>query len=149
LGEKTQSTLEVMDLTTICHSFPQMPELLIPRDNLLNTVERMFGGDIELVMIEGEEGLGKTTLLAQFAQWHPNRTFSIFIKAASRFGYDPATVRYDLLRTTPCCVKCSTRLSLPPRFLPECNPFFRSSTKSKMPRHFGRRRPEPLGGECG
>jgi hypothetical protein len=49
-------------------------------------------------MIEGGEGLGKTTLLAQFARQHPDHTFSVFIKAASRFGYDPATVRYDL-----CC----------------------------------------------
>jgi hypothetical protein len=89
---------EVMDLTTICQSFPRIPELLIPRDNLLNTIERMFGGEIELVMIEGEEGLGKTTLLAQFARRHPDHTFSVFIKAASRFGYDPTTVRYDL-----CC----------------------------------------------
>jgi hypothetical protein len=50
------------------------------------------------VMIEGDEGLGKTTLLAQFARRHPDHTFSVFIKAASKFGYDPATVRYDL-----CC----------------------------------------------
>jgi signal recognition particle GTPase len=48
-------------------------------------------------MIEGGEGLGKTTRLAQFAQRHPDHTISVFIKAASRFGYDPATVRYDLV----------------------------------------------------
>jgi hypothetical protein len=64
MAEKAQSMPEVMDLTLVCHSFPRLPELLIPRDNLLNTVERMFGGEIELVMIEGGEGLGKTTLFA-------------------------------------------------------------------------------------
>ena len=98
MAEKIRSMPEVMDLTLVCHSFPRLPELLIPRDNLLDTIERMFGGEIELVMIEGSEGLGKTTLLAQFARRHPDHTFSVFIKAASRFGYDPTTVRYDL-----CC----------------------------------------------
>jgi hypothetical protein len=98
MTEQTQPIPEVMDLTLVSHSFPRLPELLIPRDNLLNTIERMFGGAIELVMIEGDEGLGKTTLLAQFARRHPDHTFSVFIKAASKFGYDPATVRYDL-----CC----------------------------------------------
>jgi hypothetical protein len=98
MEEKAQSKLEVMHLTLVCQSFPRLPEPLIPRDNLLNTIERMFAGEIELVMIEGDEGLGKTTLLAQFAWQHPDHTFSVFIKAASKFGYDPATVRYDL-----CC----------------------------------------------
>ena len=98
MEEKTPSTLEIMDLTRICQSFPRLPEPLISRDNLLDTIERMFGGAIEIVMIEGDEGLGKTMLLTQFAMRHPNHAFSVFIKAVSRFGYDPSTVRYDL-----CC----------------------------------------------
>ena len=96
MAEKTQPTPEGMDLTLVCQSFPRLPDPLIPRDNLLNTVDLMFGDEIELVMIEGGEGLGKTTLLAQFARRHADHTFSVFIKAASRFGYDPATVRFDL-----------------------------------------------------
>jgi hypothetical protein len=96
MAEKTRSILEVMDLTLVCHGFHRLPELSIPRDNLLNTIERMFEGGIKLVMLEGSEGLGKTTLLAQFARPHVNHTFPVFIKAASRFDYDPATVCYDL-----------------------------------------------------
>ena len=87
-----------MDLTLVCQSFPRLHVPLIPRDNILDTIERMFEGEIELVVIEGREDLGKTTLLAQFARRHPNHTFSVFIKPASSFGYDPASVRYDL-----CC----------------------------------------------
>jgi hypothetical protein len=98
MTEQTHPIPAVMDLALCSHSFPRLPELLIPRDNLLNTIERMLGGAIELVMIEGDESLGKTTLLAQFARWHLDHTFSVFIKAASKFGYDPATGRYDL-----CC----------------------------------------------
>jgi ATP/maltotriose-dependent transcriptional regulator MalT len=87
MAEKTQQILEVMDLTCVCQSFPRLPTPLIPRDNLLKTIDLMFGDEIELVMIEGGEGLGKTTLLAEFARRHADHTFSVFIKAASRFGY--------------------------------------------------------------
>jgi hypothetical protein len=59
MAEKTQPTPEVMDLTLVCQSFPRLPDPLIPRDNLLNTVELMFGDEIELVMIEGGRRFGK------------------------------------------------------------------------------------------
>lgn len=98
MEQKTLSKIEVMDLTLVCQSFPRLPEALIPRDNILDTIERMFQGGIKIVMIEGDEGLGKTTLLAQFVQRHPNHTFSVFIRPMSKFGYDPVSVRYDL-----CC----------------------------------------------
>jgi hypothetical protein len=46
MKKKAQSELEVLDLTLVCQSFPRLPEPLIPRDNLLNTIERMFRGEI-------------------------------------------------------------------------------------------------------
>jgi KaiC/GvpD/RAD55 family RecA-like ATPase len=98
MEQKGLLTLEVMDLTLVCQSFPREPMPEIRRDNILDTIERTFAGDNEVVMIEGGEGLGKTTLLAQFARRHANHAFSLFIKPASSFGYDPASLRYDL-----CC----------------------------------------------
>ena len=98
MGEVPDSRLEIMDLSLVCQSFPRLREPLIPRDNILDTIERMFEGEIELVAVEGDEGMGKTTPLAQFARRHPNHTFSVFLRPASRLGYDPTSVRYDL-----CC----------------------------------------------
>ena len=98
MGEATRSNLEVMNLTLVCQSFPRLREPLIPRDNILDTIERMFEGEIELVAVEGDEGMGKTTLLAQFSWRHPNHIFSVFLRPASKLGYDPTSVRYDL-----CC----------------------------------------------
>lgn len=96
MREPSISKTEVMDLTTICQSFPRLPRKIIPRENVIDAVERMFDGGIELVTIEGEEGLGKTTLLAQFAKCHPNNTFSVFIRPPSRLSSDPASIRFDL-----------------------------------------------------
>jgi len=59
MAEEIQPTPEVMDLTLICQSFPRLPKPLIPRDNLLNTIEFMFAGEIDLVMIEGARAWGK------------------------------------------------------------------------------------------
>jgi ATP/maltotriose-dependent transcriptional regulator MalT len=80
MEEQVYTKGEVMDLTTVCHSFPRLPERMISRDNIIDVLERMFDGGIELVSVEGEDGLGKTTLLAQFAKCHPHNTFSVFIR---------------------------------------------------------------------
>lgn len=82
----------------VCQSFPTLPKRMIPRDNILDTLERVFQSDIDLLLIEGDEGIGRTTLLAQFALRHRVNTFCAFIRPTSRFSYEPSTIRYDL-----CC----------------------------------------------
>lgn len=84
-----------MDLTTACYSFPVLEENLILRDNLLDTIETMFSKN-DVVVIEGEEGIGKTTLLAQFSKKFPDNAISLFINTSSRYGYDPSYLRLDL-----------------------------------------------------
>ena len=95
MQEKRRSKPEVTDLPLVCQSVPGLPVPLIPRDNILDTIERMFEGEIELVAIEGGEGFGKTTILAQFARRHLDHTFSVFIRPVSRLGYDPGSVRVE------------------------------------------------------
>jgi hypothetical protein len=87
---------EVMDLTIVCRSFPELPEPLIERGNFLATIDRVFESSTEVVVAEGEEGIGKTTLLAQFAKRHPDHTLSLFIRPTSRWGHDPEILRFDL-----------------------------------------------------
>jgi len=79
-----------------CQSLPPLPESNIPRDNLLDTIERMFRSDINVVVIEGEEGIGKTTLMSQFSNRHGNDSISVFIRPTSRFAYEMSTIRHDL-----------------------------------------------------
>lgn len=87
---------QVMDLTVICHSFPEIPIPQIDRDNLLNLFIKIFSGDTELLVVEGDEEIGKTILLAQFATKQPLQVFSLFIKSTSRWAYDPESLRFDL-----------------------------------------------------
>ena len=87
---------EIMDITLVCRSFPQMPKSLVERENVLDIFDTIFEGGSQLVVIEGGEGTGKTTLLAQFAKKYPNQTISLFIKPTSRWTYDPQFLLLDL-----------------------------------------------------
>ncbi len=86
----------VMDLTVACQSFPVLPEPQIRREHLLDTIDGIFAGGADVVVLEGPEGIGKTTLQAQFAGRHPHHAFSLFISPTSRWAYDPETLRRDL-----------------------------------------------------
>jgi len=86
----------VMDVTTVCRSFPQISSPQIQRENILETIDTTFDGDTQLLVIEGREGIGKTTLLTQFAKRYPNQTFSLFITPTSRGTYDPHFLMLDL-----------------------------------------------------
>lgn len=90
------SEAKVVDLTVICQSFPETPTPLIDRENFLDTIDALFERGTELIVVEGAEGIGKTTLLAQFATRHANHTFSLFVRPASRWAYDPDILRFDL-----------------------------------------------------
>jgi len=87
---------EIIDLTTISRNFPQAPLGEVIRDNLSETIERTFDTGIDVIIAEGVAGIGKTTLLAQFAKKHPNEGISIFIRPGSRFSYDPDYIRLVL-----------------------------------------------------
>jgi len=87
---------EVMDLTVVCHGFPRIPDPQIPRTNFLDAIDTIFEGETELIVIEGLEGIGKTTLLAQFARRYPDHALSLFVKSTSRWAYDPGILRLDL-----------------------------------------------------
>ncbi|MFN3649729.1 MAG: AAA family ATPase [Armatimonadota bacterium] len=66
------------------------------RDNILGGIEKQLGGDTEAILVEGDEGIGKTTLLAQFALRHPSRSLCLFIRSTSRWAYDPDILLRDL-----------------------------------------------------
>ena len=49
-----------------CATFPPLPDQEIHRDQHLETLIRVFSGPVDLLVLEGAEGTGKTTLLSQF-----------------------------------------------------------------------------------
>ena len=75
---------EVMDLTAVCQSFPRMPVPEVHRDNILSTMDAVFGGETELVVVEGEEGIPSAPCPSSQGP-----------QATGRM-YDPHVLRYDL-----------------------------------------------------
>ena len=92
----TAQHAEIMDLTKVANTFPQLGKQSIRRENMIMTVVEMLRADTEVVIVEGPDGIGKTTLLAQFALEYPNHTFSLFIRSSSRWAYDSGMLTRDL-----------------------------------------------------
>lgn len=61
----------------------------IQRTQFLQTIELLFEGPFRIVVVEGPDGMGKTTLLRQFVEVHRHRSVSLFLSGASRWAYNP------------------------------------------------------------
>lgn len=58
----------------------------IIRDALLSTLEAKLKSDNKFIFVEGQEGIGKTTLLNQFVQRNKAKTVAIFIDPSTASG---------------------------------------------------------------
>ncbi len=81
---------------TLSRHFPELPDRAIDRDHILETVAQVATPDSPVVFIEGAEGIGASTFLAQFAMKYPDQTFCLFVRPASRFSYSPDYLRLVL-----------------------------------------------------
>ena len=86
-NNSVQPIAEILDVTKICATFPQYTGIQIPRDNIHHTLDTILDGEIHLLTVEGPDGIGKTTLLSQFARLHLDKCFSMFVRPTSRFAY--------------------------------------------------------------
>ncbi len=68
----------------------------IRRDQVILTLNSFFDAGLRFLVVEGADGIGKTTVLGQFADTYPQRTIAVFLSAASRWAYDPEMVAADL-----------------------------------------------------
>lgn len=76
--------------------FPTLAQDLVERPHFLETIAEILNSETSIVFLEGEEGGGATTTLAQFCLKYPTHSFSIFVKPASRFAYSPDYLRLVL-----------------------------------------------------
>lgn len=79
--------VEIMNLNVVCRNFPDKPVPEIKRDHFLDAIDVIFKSGTQVVFVEGEEGIGKTTLLSQFSRRYSNNSLSLFINTASRPTY--------------------------------------------------------------
>lgn len=83
-------------VTNACTTFPEMPDPMVCRESLLETIESQFDVGVPVVEIEGSEGSGRTILLAQFASRHPQKSIGLFLRGTARWAYDWSVLLYDL-----------------------------------------------------
>ncbi len=86
---------EPVSLISIAHFFPRTPPNEIVRDNLLDLMEETLNEN-NLIVIEGYQGVGKTTLMSQFARRNSSRTLSIFVSSGDALSADLGVIRTDL-----------------------------------------------------
>jgi len=90
------SNAEIMDLTKVSSTYPQLSKPNIQRENMITTIAEMLRSETEIIIVEGPDGIGKTTLLAQFANAFPNHAFGLFVRSSSRWAYDSGMLTRDL-----------------------------------------------------
>ncbi len=87
-----------VDLAAISSSFPPAPLHPLNRDNYLASIEKLLDGSFDAVFLDGETGVGKTTLIAQFATRNASNTVSLFIAPSSSWTRDYTFIRLELLK---------------------------------------------------
>lgn len=90
------SPSQLLDVTTLSRGFPDEPESKVSRDNLIEAIEGILEGNTDVVLIEGNEGIGKTNLVADFARRHARDSIALFLRATSKVGYSQGYVRLML-----------------------------------------------------
>lgn len=86
---------QIVDPIGLCLSFPPKLEREVFRESFITTIDKLFSS-ANIVVIEGDEGIGKTVLLSQFARAHANHSISLFINPINRLSVNPARFRIDL-----------------------------------------------------
>lgn len=89
----TDSLATVLDIAA---TVPPPPSPPVDGQNMLDTLGQMFTSGVEVVCVEGDDGIGKTTLLLQATLRHSDSCTCLFIRPVSRLAYDPSSLRFDL-----------------------------------------------------
>ncbi|GAB3995274.1 hypothetical protein GCM10028807_35000 [Spirosoma daeguense] len=99
-------TIEVKSntLLDISNTIPESLEIEVSRATVIDTIERTFDNGIDIVFIEGNTGIGKTTLLTQFAKKNPINSITHFVNPADRFTYDINFFRASLYNQIYFCI---------------------------------------------
>lgn len=79
--------LTILTLATLSGgAYNPVIENEVKRDNIIQTIEKKLY-DLDVLFIEGEEGIGKTALLNQFVRKNPNNCFAYFIDVKDSDDY--------------------------------------------------------------
>ncbi|GFO66405.1 TIR domain-containing protein [Geomonas paludis] len=94
--QKNDKSFEILDLIPYCQTFPDSEGSVIPRDNIIDLICSMMSPEMRVIIIDGEDHIGKSTFMMQFALKYPADSISTFINPSSKYSYSPDFIRNDL-----------------------------------------------------
>jgi hypothetical protein len=87
---------ELLTIATVSNCVPALPDPMVGRDNLTQEIDDASAAGATLVIVEGDEGTGKTSLLSAFVAERPNSLASIFVSGTNRWSYQPELILRDM-----------------------------------------------------
>jgi hypothetical protein len=92
--------VELVTSATFSYAHPSPPANEVAHENYIRTLVKTLASAkrINAITVEGPEGIGKTTLLAQFSRSLPNQCVSLFVEDDDRSTFDPDCVRLNVSR---------------------------------------------------
>lgn len=86
----------VADLLDVIPDLPIRTKDEVERDAQIAAIISYFDEGIKMVLVDGPEGVGKTTMLAQFCRQNPNSCISLFLGNGSSYALEIGNVRWNL-----------------------------------------------------
>lgn len=77
--ELHSTSAKLMNLNFFSLNFPNAIPGELNRENVISTIDKILESDVNLLIINGEEGIGKTTILKQYAESYPDKVISSFL----------------------------------------------------------------------
>ncbi|MEL7589469.1 MAG: hypothetical protein AAGU19_22335 [Prolixibacteraceae bacterium] len=88
---------KIVDIPYFNDTMPKLPSDLVIRDAFINSIEKKLE-IYDVLFVHGDNGVGKTTLLAYFAKTNSSNTISHFITANDRYTYSSFCIKNNLAR---------------------------------------------------
>lgn len=78
-------------------TLPELPAKFVALDNVVSTIESIFSPEIDSIIVEGRDGVGKTTILNAFARTYGQRSIVLFLRP-QRISYDPSAAIAEIIQ---------------------------------------------------
>lgn len=89
---------QILDLCYLSDTFPPVPPYIIGRDVFIEYLETQLDGEQQVAFVDGEPGVGISTLLSQFAKKHNYSCVSYFIKGVPGVFPRPSDIKKSIAK---------------------------------------------------
>ncbi|WP_323774079.1 hypothetical protein [Alcanivorax sp.] len=86
----------VVNLVDIIPDLPLIVKDEVVRDALITAINKFFDEMVNIVFLNGDENVGKTTLASQFCRSKPSSCFGLFLGSANSYSFEIPNIRWGL-----------------------------------------------------